>query len=152
MRLLTVNAGSSNTKLALFQAGDGAPMRVGKAQAIRDGNQWQLAFDGEPAPPQPIDGDPQAALAGIKAAIDGVHCRWVTPFCRMSSATELLWPTPPSFSSSLISVRMCLRLASTVSDSMPKSIRQAISSTPAAVTSRTMSLAVSGVPNRPDWR
>ena len=70
MRLLTVNAGSSNTKLALFQAGDGAPMRVGKAQAIRDGNQWQLAFDGEPAPPQPIDGDPQAALL---AAIDA---RW----------------------------------------------------------------------------
>ena len=70
MRLLTINAGSSNTKLALFQAGDGAPMRVGKAQAIRDGNQWQLAFDGEPAPPQPIDGDPQAALL---AAIDA---RW----------------------------------------------------------------------------
>ena len=27
MRLLTLNAGSSNTKLALFHAGDGAPVR-----------------------------------------------------------------------------------------------------------------------------
>ncbi|GAB1408496.1 acetate/propionate family kinase [Thermomonas brevis] len=67
MRLLTVNAGSSNTKLALFEAGDGAPVRIGKAQAIRDGDRWRLAFDGEDAPPQPAGDDPQAALL---AAID----------------------------------------------------------------------------------
>lgn len=67
MRLLTVNAGSSNTKLALFDAGDGAPVRTGKAQAIRDGDHWRLAFDGADAAPQPVGDDPQAALL---AAID----------------------------------------------------------------------------------
>ena len=50
------------------------------------------------------------------------------------------------------SLRRSLPFRIGIPDSMPKSIRQAISSTPAAVTSRTMSLAVSGVPNRPDWR
>ena len=66
MRLLTVNAGSSNTKLALFDAGDGAPVRIGKAQAVRDGDRWRLTVDGEAAGPVAIDGNPQAALlAGI---------------------------------------------------------------------------------------
>ena len=31
MRLLTINAGSSNTKLALFELHDGLPRRIGKA-------------------------------------------------------------------------------------------------------------------------
>ena len=67
MHLLAVNAGSSNTKLALFEIDDGAPTRIGKAQAIRDGDHWRLAFDGEDAPPQPAGDDPQAALL---AAVD----------------------------------------------------------------------------------
>lgn len=61
MPLLTVNAGSSNTKLALYDDRDGAPVRIGKAQAIRDGERWQLDVDGA-ASVQPISGAAQAAL------------------------------------------------------------------------------------------
>lgn len=66
MRLLTVNAGSSNTKLGLFDAGDGAPRRIGGAQAIRDGDAWTLKRDGQTTR-HAIDGDAQTALL---AAID----------------------------------------------------------------------------------
>ena len=67
MRLLTVNAGSSNTKLALFEAGDGAPVRAGKAQAIREGDHWRFTVEGGEPTLHPIGANPQASLL---AAID----------------------------------------------------------------------------------
>ena len=70
MRLLTVNAGSSNTKLALFDAGkDAAPVRIAKAQAIRAEGHWRISFDGgEPGPP--TTGDSQDAL------LDAIDAHW----------------------------------------------------------------------------
>lgn len=70
MRLLTINAGSSNTKLALFDAGDGAPARIGKAQGVREGDRWRIAFDDEAPIAHDAHGDPHGALL---AAIDA---RW----------------------------------------------------------------------------
>ena len=62
MRLLTVNAGSSNTKLALFDPRpDAAPARVATAQAIHAGDHWRVEHR-DRAWSHPIEGDPQASL------------------------------------------------------------------------------------------
>ena len=62
MRLLTLNAGSSNTKLALFAAADGATRRLGSAQAVRDGGHWRLQVEGAEAQVHPLTDDPHASL------------------------------------------------------------------------------------------
>ena len=65
MRLLTINAGSSNTKLALFERHDGLPRRIGKAQAIHDGDRWRLTLEG-----RPVDAPGNVSSASLLDAID----------------------------------------------------------------------------------
>ena len=71
MRLLTINAGSSNTKLALFETNGGALRRIGKAQASREGERWQLPLAGE--------------ILEAPAADDGAHAS-------LLEAIDRLWP------------------------------------------------------------
>ena len=82
MRLLTINAGSSNTKLALFDVGDGQPRRIGKAQAFREGERWRLAVDGKAAGRPSGDARPASLLEAIElewplAGIDAIGHRVV---------------------------------------------------------------------------
>lgn len=95
MRLLTLNAGSSNTKLALFEANGGALRRIGKAQARREGERWQLALAGEIVEaPAADDVAPASLLDAIDrlwplAGIDAIGHRVVHGGSRFRHPTRL---------------------------------------------------------------
>lgn len=95
MRLLTLNAGSSNTKLALFEANGGALRRIGKAQARREGERWQLALAGEIVEaPAADDAAPASLLDAIDrlwplAGIDAIGHRVVHGGSRLRHPTRL---------------------------------------------------------------
>ena len=94
--------------------------------------------------------------ASSMRAIDGVHCRWVTPWRRISSARPSsvagAGRTGAGAASPLQRARSSssgTRLASTSSSATPKSMRHAISFTPASRSFSTSARQLSGVPKSP---
>ena len=91
--------------------------------------------------------------------MDGVHCRWVTPWRSTSAAREssrsLVEPLPAGTEPATVGWTASLRRAragseeSTTSAGRPNSIRQPTSSTPIAFSWSMRSTHDSGVPNRP---
>ena len=88
-----------------------------------------------------------AESATSMLAMEGVHCRCVADWSTMSSATDARTDETVPLDASMRRFKSG-RCSSTSSGAIPKSIRQAISSTPADLIWATRFRQCSGVPNK----